>query len=253
MHDVFGLIGYPLGHSFSRRYWTERFAREGRDAEYRNFEIADAQHLLDVVRLNPTLRGLNCTIPHKTAIIPLLDELSPNAREIGAVNVVRIRRDASPRGFRLTGYNSDIIGFTDSLRPLLRPHHRRALVLGTGGASRAVCVGLTRLGLEWTYVSRTPAAGRLTYADLTPEVMDAHTVIVNCTPVGMYPHTDACPDIPYACLTPRHILFDLVYNPALTLFLQRGRERGAVVKNGQEMLERQAEASWEMWNGRQCP
>ncbi len=241
--EIYGLIGYPLCHSFSRDFFTEKFRREGTDAEYRNFEIEDASQLLDVVRNTPNLRGLNCTIPHKRAIIPLLDELSEEAREIGAVNVIKVLPDG-----RLKGFNSDIVGFTDSLRPMLQPHHRHALVLGTGGASKAVCKGLERLGLSWQYVSRTAGEGRLTYADLTPEVMSNHEVIVNCSPVGMHPHTDAAPDIPYMCVTERHLLFDLVYNPEVTLFMTLGAQRGAQVKNGLEMLHLQALASWNFWH-----
>ena len=198
--------------------------------------------LRDVLRDNPELRGLNVTLPHKQAVIPLLDEMSDEAREIGAVNVIRVRDG------RLRGYNSDIIGFSESIKPLLKPHHTKALVLGTGGASKAICVGLTRLGLEWTYVSRTPREGMITYEDLTPEVMAEYTVIVNCSPVGMYPKVDAAPAIPYECLTPRHLLFDLVYNPEDTLFMQKGRAHGATVKNGLEMLHLQAIASWRFWN-----
>lgn len=241
--DKYGIIGYPLGHSFSRNFFTEKFQREHIDAEYVNFEVPSADALTDIVRCNPNLRGLNVTLPHKEAVIPMLDELSDEARDIGAVNVIRVRN-----GY-LKGFNSDIIGFMDSLRPLLKPGHQRALVLGTGGASRAIKVGLERLGLSWTYVSRTPAQGRLTYADLTPQVMQDYQVIVNCSPVGMYPRVDACPDIPYHLLTPRHLLYDLVYNPQETLFLRRGAEQGATVKNGLEMLHLQALASWEFWNG----
>lgn len=240
--EKYGIIGYPLGHSFSRAFFTEKFLREGIDAEYVNFEIPSAGMLTDVVRSNPDLRGLNVTLPHKEAVIPLLDELTDEAREIGAVNVVRVRDG------KLKGYNSDIIGFMDSIRPLLQPWHRHALVLGTGGASRAIRVGLQRLGLDWTYVSRTPADGRLTYHDLTPEVMAHYQVIVNCSPVGMYPKVDACPDIPYQLLTARHLLYDLVYNPEETLFLRRGAEQGAAVKNGLEMLHLQALASWRFWH-----
>lgn len=238
----YGIIGYPLGHSFSRGFFTEKFAREGIDAQYLNFEIPDVAMLRDVLRDNPELRGLNVTLPHKQAVIPLLDEMSDEAREIGAVNVIRIRDG------RLRGYNSDIIGFSESIKPLLKPHHTKALVLGTGGASKAICVGLTRLGLEWTYVSRTPREGMITYDALTPEVMAEYTVIVNCSPVGMYPKVDAAPAIPYECLTPRHLLFDLVYNPEDTLFMQKGRAHGATVKNGLEMLHLQAIASWRFWN-----
>lgn len=240
--DKYGIIGYPLGHSFSRAFFTEKFQREHIDAEYVNFEIPSADMLPGIVQTNPNLRGLNVTLPHKEAVIPMLDELSDEAKEIGAVNVIRVRDG------RLKGFNSDIIGFMDSIRPLLKPWHRHALVLGTGGASRAIRVGLQRLGIEWTYVSRTPAPGRLTYADLTSELMEHYQVIVNCSPVGMFPHVDACPDIPYQLLTGRHLLYDLVYNPQETLFLKRGAEHGAAVKNGLEMLHLQALASWRFWN-----
>ncbi len=241
--ETYGLIGYPLGHSFSRDFFTEKFQREGIDAEYRNFEIEDARQLLDVVHNTPNLRGLNCTIPHKRAIIPLLDELSQEAQKIGAVNVIKVLPDG-----RLKGFNSDIVGFTESIRPLLQSHHRHALVLGTGGASKAVCTGLERLGLSWQYVSRTPGEGRLTYTDLTPEVMSSHEVIVNCSPVGMHPHTEESPDIPYLYITERHLLFDLVYNPEVTRFMTLGQQRGAQVKNGLEMLHLQALASWTFWH-----
>lgn len=240
--DKYGIIGYPLGHSFSRAFFTEKFQREHIDAEYVNFEIPSADMLPGIVQTNPNLRGLNVTLPHKEAVIPMLDELSDEAKEIGAVNVIRVRDG------RLEGFNSDIIGFMDSIRPLLKPWHQHALVLGTGGASRAIRVGLQRLGIEWTYVSRTPAPGRLTYADLTSELMEHYQVIVNCSPVGMFPRVDACPDIPYQLLTHRHLLYDLVYNPQETLFLKRGAEHGAAVKNGLEMLHLQALASWRFWN-----
>lgn len=241
--EQYGLIGYPLGHSFSRRFFNEEFFPEqGIEAEYLNFEIPEAEGLLEVVRTHPLLRGLNCTIPHKQAVIPLLDEISSEAREIGAVNVIRIRDG------RLKGFNSDIIGFMDSLRPLLQPHHRRALVLGSGGASKAVWAGLLRLGLEPTQVSRKAGEGVLSYEMLSPEVMADCTVVVNCSPVGMFPHVDKCPAIPYELLSGRHLLYDLVYNPLDTLFMQRGRERGATVKNGLEMLRLQALASWKFWH-----
>ena len=238
----FGIIGYPLGHSFSRGFFTEKFAREGIDAQYLNFEIPDVGMLRDVLRDNPELRGLNVTLPHKQAVIPLLDELSDEAREIGAVNVIRVRDG------RLKGFNSDIIGFTESIKPLLKPHHQKALVLGTGGASKAICVGLNRLGLEWKYVSRTPREGMITYQDITTETLQEYEVIVNCSPVGMFPKVDQAPAIPYEYITPRHLLFDCVYNPEDTLFMQKGRAQGATVKNGLEMLHLQAIASWRFWN-----
>ena len=249
MKHRFGLIGSPLGHSFSRKFFTEKFANEGIDAEYNNYEIPDATMLLDVVRQHPTLRGLNCTIPHKQAIIPMLDELSDEARRIGAVNVIRIERKAGKNGdFHLKGYNSDIIGFTDSIRPLLKPCHTKALVLGTGGASKAICVGLEKMGIEWKYVSRRPAPGQFTYDDLTPAIIQEYPVIVNCSPVGMFPHVDECPNLPYEAMNERNLLFDLVYNPLETLFMRRGAEHGATVKNGLEMLHLQAIASWRFWN-----
>lgn len=240
--DVYGLIGYPLGHSFSRRFFTDKFQREGICAEYRNFEIPEASQLLDIVRETPNLKGLNCTIPHKQAIIPYLDELSDEAREIGAVNVVKVMPDG-----KLKGYNADIIGFMDSIRPLLKPHHKKALVLGTGGASKAVCASLTKLGLEWMYVSRTPKEGQLTYADLTEEMMAQYQVIVNCSPVGMYPHVNEAPALPYNTLTKNHLLYDLIYNPEVTQFMQFGQAQGATVKSGLEMLHLQALASWKFW------
>ena len=242
--DRYGIIGFPLGHSFSRAFFTEKFQKEHIDAEYVNFEIPSAHLLPEIVRSNPHLRGLNVTLPYKEAVIPMLDSMSDEAREIGAVNVIQVREG------RLKGFNSDIIGFMGSLRPLLKPWHQHALVLGTGGASRAIRVGLERLGLDWTYVSRTASEGRLTYSALTPEVMEHYQVIVNCSPVGMFPKVDACPDIPYHLLSPRHLLYDLVYNPEETLFLKRGAQQGATIKNGLEMLHLQALASWEFWNER---
>ena len=238
----YGIIGYPLGHSFSRGFFTEKFARESIDAQYLNFEIPDVAMLSDVLRDNPELRGLNVTLPHKQAVIPLLDEMSEEAMEIGAVNVIRVRNG------KLKGFNSDIIGFTNSIKPLLQPHHRKALVLGTGGASKAIRVGLNRLGIEWTYVSRSPRDGMVTYEDITAEALQEYTVIVNCSPVGMFPKVDAAPAIPYELLSPQHLLFDCVYNPEETLFMKKGRKQGATVKNGLEMLHLQAAASWNFWN-----
>lgn len=239
--DLYGLIGFPLGHSFSRKFFNEKFEREGLDAEYQNYEIEDAKQLIEIVHQHPNLRGLNCTIPHKQAIITMMDELSDEAKRIGAVNVIRIRDG------KLKGFNSDIIGFTESIRPLLQQHHTAALVLGTGGASKAICAGLEKLGLSWKYVSRSARQDGLTYSELTPEVMQHYTVIVNCSPVGMHPHIDECPAIPYEYLTDKHLLYDLVYNPLETKFMQQGLALGATVKNGLEMLELQALASWRFW------
>ncbi|MBR1903467.1 MAG: shikimate dehydrogenase [Bacteroidaceae bacterium] len=240
--DKYGIIGNPLGHSFSKGFFTEKFAREGIDAEYLNFQIPEIGKLTEVLQENPELRGINVTLPYKTEVIPFLDELSDEAREIGAVNVVQIRNG------HLKGFNSDIIGFTRSIQPLLKPHHRKALILGTGGASRAIRVGLTRLGLEWKYVSRIPREGMITYEDITAETLREYEVIVNCSPVGMFPKVDECPAIPYEFLTQDNLLYDLVYNPENTLFMKKGALQGAVVKNGLEMLHLQAIASWEFWN-----
>lgn len=244
--EKYGLIGFPLGHSFSAKFFAEKFAAEGIDARYDNYEMATVDHLRDFVAAEADLVGFNVTIPHKQAVMPLLDALSPAAKAIGAVNVVRVSRNDGQ--LRLVGYNSDVIGFRESLRPLLREHDRRALVLGTGGASKAVVAGLRELGLTPKYVSRTTREGQLTYADLTPEVMAEYTVIVNCSPVGMFPHVDEAPAIPYNLVSARHLLYDLVYNPLETRFLQLGRERGAVVKNGLEMLHLQALAAWDFWH-----
>lgn len=245
--DRYGLIGSPLGHSFSKEYFKMKFETEGIDAEYLNFELSSIGQLPEILREYPGLKGLNVTTPYKEQIISYLDKLDPDARSIGAVNVVRIIRDHEKT--KLTGYNTDLTGFTRSIDPLLKPHHRNALILGTGGASKAVLRGLANLGIEATLVSRTRQAGRLTYADLTPEIVKQHPVIVNCTPVGMHPHPESCPDLPYDSLTPNHLLFDLLYNPERSLFLQKGAEKGAIVKNGLEMLHLQAEAAWEIWNG----
>ena len=250
--SVFGLLGYPLGHSFSRAFFTDKFTREGIRAEYLNFEIPDIGQLPHILAEHQDLRGFNVTIPYKQAVIPYLDELSDEARAIGAVNVVKVDRSAERT--ILTGYNSDVIGFTESIRPLLQPHHKRALVLGTGGASKAICHGLEKLGIEWRYVSRhrsqTGEDGHesFTYSDITPALLADYTVIVNCTPLGMFPNTDAAPTIPYAALSPRHLLYDLVYNPEVTEFMRQGRRFGATVKNGLEMLHLQALASWDFWN-----
>lgn len=244
----YGLIGYPLGHSFSKNFFNEKFLSENIDAEYVNFEIPTIEAFPKIIQINPNLCGLNVTIPYKEQIIPFLDELDKDAAAIGAVNVVKPVHDAKGRT-KLIGYNSDIIGFTRSIESLLEPHHQKALILGTGGASKAIHHGLLQLGLETTFVSRNPKnSSTIAYADLTPEIMDEYKVIVNCTPVGMYPRADECPDIPYHLLTPKHLLYDLLYNPSTTLFMKKGAENGAIVKNGLEMLLLQAFAAWDIWN-----
>ncbi len=243
---TYGLIGWPLGHSFSASFFADKFQREHIDAQYLNFAMPTVDGVATLLNSHEELCGFNVTIPHKQAILSLLDDVTPEARAIGAVNVVRVRRFDDGRHY-LKGYNTDVVGFVRSLLPLLRPHHRAALILGTGGASRAVVHGLQQMGIATTYVSRTAAEGRLTYGDLNADVMQQHTVIVNCSPVGMYPHVNECPDIPYDLLTEQHLLYDLVYNPEETLFLRRGAEHGATVKNGLEMLHLQALAAWDIW------
>ncbi|NDV68913.1 shikimate dehydrogenase [Dysgonomonas sp. 25] len=243
----YGLVGYPLKHSFSQRFFTDKFRQEQIDAVYRNFEIADIALLPGIIRENPDLSGLNVTIPYKEVVMPYLDNISPDAAAIGAINVIKIEwTDGKPY---LTGYNSDVIGFQYSISPLLNPQiHHKALILGTGGASKAVRQGLLNLGIEATYVSRKRKDNVLAYEDLSGQVMREHTVIVNCTPLGTFPDVDTAPDIPYNLLTTNHLLYDLVYNPAETKFLRLGKEQGATVKNGYEMLELQALAAWDIWN-----
>lgn len=242
---LYGLIGYPLGHSFSLDYFNQKFDAENIDARYINFEIPEIGDLRKVLTGHPNLNGLNVTIPYKQQVIDLLDEMDPEAAEIGAVNVIKfIRRNGQ---LILKGYNSDIIGFRDSIAPMLNDEHTKALVLGTGGASKAICYALRSLGIEPQLVSRTSATGILTYEELTPEIIESHKIIVNTTPLGMYPHVDECPDIPYHLLTPKHLCYDLLYNPDVTLFMKRSEEAGAEVKNGLEMLLLQAFAAWTIW------
>lgn len=243
---LYGLLGYPLVHSFSQNYFNQKFESENIDAEYINFEIPDIGMLMEVVAENENLDGLNVTIPYKEQVIPFLDEIDPAAKEVGAVNVIKFIRDKD--GLRLKGYNSDIIGFTDSIKSLLKPHHQSALVLGTGGAAKAVSYSLRKLGLDVQLVSRRKSANTLVYEELTKNDLKTHKVIVNTTPLGMYPNVDICPDIPYRYLTPQHLCYDLIYNPDETLFLKNSRLAGAQVKNGLEMLLLQAFASYSIWN-----
>ena len=245
--DKYGLIGYPLGHSFSISYHNQRFADEGIDAKYLNFEIPSIDELPEVLSLHPELKGLNVNIPYKEKVMRFLDYVSPEARAIGAVNVIRVEHQGKKT--ILKGYNSDVIGFTQSIESMLEDYHKKALILGTGGASKAVNYGLRSLGLETVFVSRYERPDTIQYDKITPEVVQEYNVIVNCTPLGMFPKTDECPPLPYEALTERNILYDLIYNPDETLFMRKGAEHGAEVKNGLEMLLLQAFASWEMWNG----
>lgn len=243
--DRYGLIGFPLGHSFSQKYFTEKFNREGIDARYDLFPLESIEKVVDVLAVDG-LRGFNVTIPYKQQVMSYLDELTPEAEAIGAVNVVKVVWQ--PDGSRkLVGYNSDAYGFCESIRPMLGPSHRRALVLGSGGASKAVVYILKKLGVDPVIVSRKAAAGQLTYDDIDAKVMAEYTVIVNASPVGMSPHVDECPKLPYDSLTAGHVCYDLVYNPEETLFLKKSKEQGAATKNGLEMLHLQAEGAWKYW------
>ncbi|MVM35788.1 shikimate dehydrogenase [Spirosoma sp. HMF4905] len=242
----YGLIGFPLTHSFSQRYFTEKFAREGiTDSRYDLFDMPDISALADLLEL-PDLQGLNVTIPHKQAVLPYLDRLDISAEKIGAVNVIKLNADGSR-----TGYNSDYYGFkqslTDWLAALQRtPANLQALVLGTGGASKAVTVALADLSIPYKFVSRKKTAETLTYEELT-EVITEYPLIINGSPVGTYPRVSEAPALPYSQLTDQHLLYDLVYNPAETQFMKLGHEHGAAVHNGLRMLELQAEKAWEIW------
>lgn len=246
--DKYGLIGYPLGHSFSISFFNEKFQNEGIDATYENFEIPSIEGFPEILDSNPNLCGLNVTIPYKEKVIGLLDSLSKEAQEIGAVNVIKVTHKGNKR--TLKGYNSDVIGFTRSIEPLLERFHKKALILGTGGASKAVEYGLKSLGLETIKVSRSEKPETLQYSQITAETIKEYNVIVNCTPCGMYPHADECPDLPYEAMDSRTLLYDLIYNPNETLFMKKGKVRGAIVKNGLEMLLLQAFASWDFWNSK---
>lgn len=233
----FGIIGFPLQQSFSAKYFNEKFETSGIDAEYSLYPLKE----LTSERVNElmnTLDGMNVTLPHKQAVMPYLDGLDETAEAIGAVNVI----------YKRVGYNTDCLGFLESIRQLVRDYDKKALVLGTGGASKAVCYGLRKLGIIPTLVSRTPKEGMLGYDQLTEEVMAEHTIIVNCTPLGMFPDENHCPAIPYERITARHLLFDCIYNPAETLFLKQGKAQGATIQNGLEMLYGQAKAAWKIWN-----
>ncbi len=244
--DKYGLIGYPLGHSMSKDYFNTKFKSEGIDAQYINFEIASIDEIKAILLTNPELRGLNVTIPYKQQVIPFLHELTAAAKAVGAVNVIKITWQG--RKCHLKGFNTDVMGFVQSIEPLIERYHKQALILGTGGAAHAVAYGLHSLGLQTTFVSRTKKAGVLTYAELTPDMMSDYKVVVNCTPVGMHPHISDCPAIPYEALDNHSLLYDLIYNPDETAFLAQGKRHGAVTKNGLEMLLLQAFATWECWN-----
>ena len=247
----FGLIGFPLTHSFSKKYYDAKMEREQiTGIDYQLYSIPEIRVFPALLADEPLLLGVNVTIPYKLAVMDYLDHLSPEAAAIGAVNCIRIERPASGKPV-LTGYNTDVYGFTESLKPLLRPEHRRALVLGNGGAAKAVMYALNQLKIGYSLVSRSATEGQYSYDQLTAEVIADHLLIINTTPLGTYPDVEGCPAIPYAHVGNKHLLYDLVYNPEETEFLRRGKANGATIKNGLEMLESQAERNWEIWTTRQ--
>ncbi|MDE6537804.1 MAG: shikimate dehydrogenase [Muribaculaceae bacterium] len=242
----FGLIGFPLGHSFSKRYFTEKFKSQNIDAHYELYPLAEISLLSELLDKVENLCGLNVTIPYKQDVFTFLNDIDESAKEIGAVNTIKISNIGGVK--KLKGFNTDYIGFTETLLPLLRPDIKKGLVLGTGGASKAVVYALKSLGITPTLVSRISGNGILSYSELTPEIMEDNLLIVNTTPLGMYPNVATAPEIPYSLLGPNHICYDLVYNPELTTFMRKSMEQGATVKNGLDMLYGQAEAAWEIWN-----
>ncbi len=243
----FGLIGYPLTHSFSKKYFAEKFQREGiSDASYELFELEKIGEIESLMAANKNLLGLNVTIPFKESVISFCDDLDETAKRSGAVNCLKIE-NASMLKRKITGYNTDVIGFEKSLVPLLKPHHQKALILGSGGSSKAVQFVLRKLGIAFKIVSRVAEKNHLSYEALNQEILNEHLLIVHTTPLGMFPNNDEKPQLPYHFIHEKHLLFDLVYNPAATTFLQAGKAMGATVRNGLKMLEIQAEESWAIW------
>ncbi|MCT4591680.1 MAG: shikimate dehydrogenase [Carboxylicivirga sp.] len=243
---TFGLIGYPLAQSFSQKYFTEKFSKEDIDARFLNFEIEHITELPEVLKQHAYISGFSVTIPHKENVFEYLDELDHSAKAVGACNAVKVNWDKKQP--KLIGYNTDLIGFSNSIKPLLKESHKKALILGTGGAAKAVAEAFRLMQIEFKYVSRNKSDNKLTYKNLNKDIIDEFTILVNCTPLGMFPNIDTCPDMPYDLLSEDHILYDLTYNPETTLFMQKGINQGAVVKNGLEMLHLQAEAAWSIWN-----
>lgn len=243
---MYGLIGKKVGHSFSADFFNKKFQKEGIDNSYLLFPLPSIDVFPTLLEENPDLEGLNVTIPYKQEVIKFLDSLSEEAIEIGAVNVIKFTKE---NGITyLKGYNSDCIGFRDSIKPLITPEIKKALILGTGGASKAVAYVLKNLGIDITFVSRNPKKGQLSYNRLDEEIINDNLLIVNTTPLGMFPDTETYPPIPYQFLSDKHICYDVVYNPEETEFMKKSKERGATVKNGLEMLRLQALAAWEIWN-----
>ncbi len=240
--NIYGLLGRNIGYSFSRNYFSNKFEKENLNCQYQNFDLKKIDELIPLIQ-NKDIKGVNVTIPYKEVIIPYLDTLDPVANEIGAVNVIKFENNG-----KLTGYNSDYYGFTESLKPVLNDSIKKALILGTGGASKAIGYALRQLNIHYTFVSRNPDFEELSYTDLDEDIIRDFRLIINCTPLGTYPNIENCPDIPYNYLGEHHILYDLIYNPKETTFMKKGKEKGATTLNGLQMLILQAEKSWEIWN-----
>lgn len=240
-----GLLGKNISYSFSRNYFAEKFKNDRITDEfcYDNFDIQSINEFSEVLKNNPDLIGMNVTIPYKQEVIPFLDNLSNNAKEIGAVNTIKVSPDGN-----LIGHNTDYFGFTESLKPLLEPHHKKALILGTGGAAKAIAYGLKQLSIDFQYVSRKKTDERISYSELDKDIFDEYQIIINCSPIGTFPNIEDCPDIPYQYFTSKHIAYDLIYNPEKTTFLAKAEAQEATIKNGYEMLVLQAEKAWEIWN-----
>ena len=239
----YGLLGKTLKHSFSKAYFTDKFNALGiTDCKYENFELASIDELPELLRDNPSIKGLNVTIPYKEDVLPFLDEKNDIVKEVNACNCIKISDG------KLSGYNTDVTGFQQSLEQVLEPQHTHALILGTGGSSKAVRYALKVLGIRYQNVSRTKSTTFITYDELNEEILNSHQLIINTSPIGMFPNVEETPSIPFELITPKHLLFDLIYNPAKTLFLKKGEERGAKISNGAEMLILQAEESWKIWN-----
>ena len=244
--NVFGLLGKNIEYSFSRGYFTNKFDKLGfTNYKYVNFDIQNIEEFLSIINDNKkSLRGINVTIPYKEEVMKYLNKLDKTAKEIGAVNTIKLTKKGN-----LKGYNSDVVGFENSIFPFIKKHHKRALILGTGGASKAIAYALKKNGIKFKFVSRNPKSKKeISYQDLTENVLRKHQIIINSTPVGTSPNIEKSPNIPYQFITKNHLLYDLIYNPEVTTFLLKGKEQGATIKNGYEMLELQAEESWRIWN-----
>lgn len=239
---TFGLIGRNIDYSFSRKYFSEKFNEENIDAEYKNFDIGSIEEFPLIIK-NNLISGLNVTIPYKEEIIPFLDHLDPHAKEIKAVNTIKFEKDGS-----ICGYNTDFWGFTEAIKPALKPYHSHALILGTGGASKAIAYALRLLDIDYRFVSRKPEKDQFSYQDLNEDILNKYSLIINCTPLGTYPKVEQSPEIPFQYISANHLVFDLIYNPSETSLMRSAKENGAQTMNGLEMLKLQAEKAWSIWN-----